>query len=208
MAVITRRTKKTTKKISRPRTSQADVQVPATPSPRTLAPNVIENIQINLSSNENHVRRLIEQELAKISERRPSDRQRDPHAQKSQAEAPSSDKSISRLIQRMLAEVRDKRDDSDSQNSYRVHKSWRRRHRRRHYLFFDFSTNSENKTRPKISFLHLEKGTHDQALNELTFAFLTVVMKRVTHPIESRRTLPRALLSPGDRYICKRGRSH
>lgn len=183
MAVTTRRAKKTPKKsssrpkaTSRSKTGRAVVQVPATPSPRTLSPDIIEETQANPPSNEDLVRRLVEQELAKVGERRLGDQQRDPQARKSQAEAYNSEKSISKLIQRALAEARDRRDDSDSQDSYRVHKSRRRRHRRRYYSS-DSSTDSEDGKRPKVSFLDQDKGTQDQALRELAFVFPTVVLK-------------------------------
>ena len=123
------------------------------------------------------MRRLVEQELAKVGADQSGARQRDSQAKKSLPEDPSSEKSISKLIQRALADARDKREISDSGGSYRVHKS-RRRHRHRRRCSSDSSsTDSEDGGRPKVSFLHQEKGTQDQAMTDLASHFPTVVLK-------------------------------
>lgn len=174
MAISTRN--KASKKASsrskatvRPRTSQRNpptIQVPATPSQGTITPDIIENTQPEPPNDNDRLRELLTQELTKIGQRQPD----------SQPKAPHDEKSIDRLLQCLLTKAKNKKDDSDSQDSSRVHKSRRRRYRKRYYSS-DSSTNSEEEKRPKVSFLHHKKGTHDQALTELTFASPTVIVK-------------------------------
>ena len=138
-----------------------------------MTPDIVEDTQADPPSNEDFVRRLVEQELAKVGECQSGDQ---PRVQKPQSEAPNDERSVSRLTQRILAEARDNRVDSDSQDSFRVQKFRRRRHRRRYYSS-DSSTDSEDRKRPKVLVLYHEKGTQDQALTNLAFAFPTVVLK-------------------------------
>lgn len=97
----------------RPRTSQRNpptIQVPATPSQGTITPEMIEDTQPEPPNDDDRLRRLLAQELAKIGQRQPD----------SQPEAPHDEKLIGRLLQRLLAKAKDKKDDSDSQDSSRV----------------------------------------------------------------------------------------
>ena len=83
--------------------------------------------------------------------------------EETEPEAPISRNELRRLMrkefERGLANARNNQSDSDRGGIYRVRKS-RSRRRRRHYSSSESSTDSEDeKSRPKVSFLHHKEGT-------------------------------------------------